>query len=109
MCWSADVDQWQGRRGGEGRDDAFGSGVVRLGPVHAQVVVERVPLRWNATGAADEMDQLEQVGAVLRPSGGDDVLLEHHRTEVIGTEVQGELTHLFASGQPRPLQVRDVV
>ena len=105
------VDRGELERGGaDVGADAVVDGIVGRVVVDDEVVVEGVALRrerGRRSGSAEM--QLETVGAVLGAGGGDDVLLEHHRAEVVSAHVQGELAGGLAGGQPGALQVLDVV
>ncbi|EGJ75436.1 hypothetical protein STTU_2647 [Streptomyces sp. Tu6071] len=97
------------RRGGDVRGHAVVDRVVRRVVVDDEVLVRRRALRRDAARRADEVDQLLAVGAVLRARRGDDVLLQHHRAEVVGPVVERELPDLLARREPRALDVGDVV
>ena len=68
--------------------------------VHDEVAVQRVALSRDAPGSADQLDELCEIAAMPRPGRRHDVLLEHHRTEVVGAEVQGQLADVLPRGQP---------
>src|SRR3954471_9867731 len=70
------------RRRAEVRMDAVVDRVIPRVLVHDQVPVERVALRGDSPGAADEFDQLRPVAAMPGSGAGDDVLLEHHRAQI---------------------------
>src|SRR5690606_770949 len=95
--------------GGDVRRHPVVGRVVRRVVVHDEVLVRRRPLRRDAPRPADQVDDLQPVGAVLRAGGGDHVRLQHARAEVVRAVVQGQLADLLAGGQPGALDVGDVV
>src|SRR5215211_6272463 len=73
------------------------------------VAVQRVPLHGGLAERLDEVDELVRRGSVGRARGRHDVLLDHHRPEVVGAEPEGDLADLQALRHPRGLDVVDVV
>src|SRR5438552_15109571 len=73
------------------------------------LAVERVPLDGGLAHRLDQAHELVGRGPVRRTGGGDDVLLDHHRTEVVGAEVERDLADLHSLGDPGGLDVVDVV
>src|SRR5690348_17693107 len=47
--------------------------------------------------------------AICGIGGGDDVFLDHQRSEIIATETKGELTDLHPHRHPTGLKIRNVV
>ena len=60
-------------------------------------------------GVLDVADDLDFVHAVARAGGANDVLLDHHAAHVVGAVRQAQLSDLAALGDPRRLQVVEVV
>src|SRR3984893_1398645 len=73
------------------------------------LAVERVALDGCLAEGLDQMDELLGRGAMSRPCGRDDVLLDHHRAHVVGTEPERDLADLHPLGDPGGLDVWDVV
>src|SRR2546423_13815643 len=67
------------------------------------VAVERVALYRRLADRADQVDELLRRRAVRRPRGRDDVLLDHHRAQVVGAEAEGDLADLQPLRHPRGL------
>src|SRR6476469_3586733 len=82
--------------------------VGRIAMYH-QMSVQSVALRRDAAGPANQFDELGAIAPVPGAGAGHDVLLEHHRAEVVRAEVEGELADVLTGRQPRALQVTDVV
>src|SRR5208337_4474397 len=73
------------------------------------VLVEYVTLPWNVAGLANGPLDLVKRQMMHGARRGDDVLLDHQASHVVGTEVQAKLADLGALGHPRRLDVRHVV
>src|SRR6266550_1498876 len=54
----------------------------------ADVAVQRVPLDRGLAEALDQVHELVGARPVRGPGGADDVLLDHHRAEVVGAELE---------------------
>src|SRR4051794_6676555 len=71
--------------------------------------VERVALHRRLAERADDANELVRRRAVRGAGGRDDVLLDHHRAEVVRAERERDLADLHALRDPRGLDVVDVV
>src|SRR5215203_6532368 len=60
----------------------------------ANVAVQRVALHGRLAQGLDRVDEVVRRGTMRRARGRDDVLLDHHRTEVVGAELEGDLADL---------------
>src|SRR5439155_971331 len=64
------------------------------------VAVERVALHGCLPEGLDQMNELLGRRSMRRAGRRDDVLLDHHRAHVVGTEPQRHLTHLHPLRDP---------
>ena len=85
------------------------SGVEVAGVFAVDVVVEDVSLLGSVTGFGDLVTEVAFVGFVVGTGGGDDVFFDHDRAHIVGAESQGGLAETYALGQPRRLDVLNVV
>ena len=49
------------------------------------------------------------IETVIGAGGADYILLDHYGTEVVGAAMEGELCGLLADGEPRCLNVTDII
>ncbi len=71
--------------------------------------VERIALHRLKSRVTDDSTQLFFGGAVAGACGFDDILFEHDGAYVVAAEVEAELEHFEALGDPAGLHVLDVV
>ena len=71
--------------------------------------VKLVPQTRREARLADRLLDACGIELVVRPGRRNDVLLDHDRTHVVGAAVQRYLSGGLADGEPRSLDVADVV
>ena len=72
-------------------------------------VIQRVALGGDEAGVGDDAAEFAFVGAVADAGGVDDIFFDQDAADVVGAELQSDLTDFDAGREPARLNVIDVV
>src|SRR5467141_2451971 len=103
MRWLSLCRQKRGNPGKEPQLSGFGA------LVDLENLIERRSLRRNETGLANQVDDFLGICFVHEVCSSVNIFLEQRAPEVVRAEVEGNLSRLLALGEPRSLNVVEVI
>ena len=83
--------------------------MVRKTLISSRPLIQRPSFHGGEAGGGDDLSQFGFVGMVAAAGRADDVLLDHHRAQVVGAEVESNLADVQPLREPARLYVLDVV